>query len=110
MAGRPASLHVEYFSARGTVLEGAAAFTAVLRDSRVSVEVGADQTLLEVLRAQGIDVPSDCEEGLCGSCEVGVVAGEVEHRCSVLSAAERAGQDRMMACCSRARGDLVLAL
>jgi ferredoxin len=56
-------------------------------------------------------VPSDCEEGLCGTCEVNVIAGEVDHRDKVLSGAERAEGRRMMACCSRARGGkLVLAL
>jgi len=40
-----------------------------------------------------------------------VLAGEVEHRDRVLSAAERDGHGRMMACCSRARGrKLTLAL
>lgn len=113
MADRRAHLHVELFSARGPLLdpEHEHGFVAELRDSGMSVAVRPDQTLLQVLRAHGIDVPSDCEEGLCGSCEVGVLAGSVDHRDSVLSAAERSGDARMMTCCSRARGSsLVLAL
>ncbi|MDX5451769.1 MAG: 2Fe-2S iron-sulfur cluster binding domain-containing protein, partial [Rhodococcus sp. (in: high G+C Gram-positive bacteria)] len=52
-----------------------------------------------------IDVPSDCEEGLCGSCEVTVLEGEVDHRDTVLTKAERAANRQMMTCCSRACGD-----
>ncbi|MBP6781375.1 MAG: 2Fe-2S iron-sulfur cluster binding domain-containing protein, partial [Ottowia sp.] len=50
-------------------------------------------------------------EGLCGSCEVRVLGGAVDHRDVVLTRAERDAQDRMMVCCSRAAGQrLVLAL
>jgi cytochrome P450/ferredoxin-NADP reductase len=113
MADRRPLLHVELFSARGPLLdpEKEQPFVAELRDSGVSVAVSADQTLLQALRANGIDVPSDCEEGLCGSCEVGVLAGTVDHRDAVLSAVERTEHSRMMVCCSRARGSsLLLAL
>ncbi len=106
-------LHTELFSARARP-SGAAGdrpFQAELRDSGLTVDVGPGQSLLQALRASGIDVPSDCEEGLCGSCEVAILRGEAEHRDAVLSAGERASQTRMMACCSRARGGkLVLAL
>jgi ferredoxin len=73
--------------------------------------VPADQTVLSALRSANIDVQSDCEEGLCGSCEVRVLSGEVDHRDVVLTRAERATNTRMMACCSRACGKkLVLEL
>jgi ferredoxin len=57
--------------------------------------------VLEVLREAGVDVLSDCEEGICGSCETGVLEGEVEHRDFVLTAQERAANDCMMVCVSR---------
>jgi ferredoxin len=73
--------------------------------------VPADQTLLTTLRRANVDVQSDCEEGLCGSCEVRVLGGEIDHRDVVLTKGERQSNDRMMACCSRAKsGKLVLAL
>jgi len=56
-------------------------------------------------------VPCDCGEGLCGTCEVAVVSGEVDHRDKVLTKAERAANTRLLACCSRAAGQkVVLAL
>lgn len=107
------SLHVEHFTAEGALLDPDKehAFQVELADSEFVVEVAPDRTLLQALRTAGVDVPSDCEEGLCGSCQVEVIEGEIDHRDKVLTAAERAGQDRLMSCCSRAKGKkLVLAL
>jgi len=106
-------LHVEHFTARSSLLDPRHehAFEALLADSDLTVQVGNDQTLLEALTAAGVDVPSDCSEGLCGTCEVAVVEGDIDHRDLVLSRAERDANDRMMACCSRACGKrLVLSL
>lgn len=60
--------------------------------------------MLKSLQAAGIDIACDCQEGLCGSCEVQVTDGEIDHRDKVLTQAERAQNSRMMVCCSRARG------
>ena len=87
------------------------AFVAELKDSGVQVTVPADKTLLQALQSAGFDVPSDCGEGLCGTCEVAVIDGDVDHRDKVLTRAERATNQRMLACCSRAKGaKVVLAL
>lgn len=112
MRDQPERLHVEHFaSAAGQPNpDSDTPFEVELADSQLSLSVPSDQTLLQVLHASGIDVPCDCEEGLCGSCEVPVLSGGIEHRDNVLSAAERAEGGRMMACCSRGRGKLVLAL
>ena len=107
------TLHVEHFSSTLGALdpEQEHAFDVELRDSGITVRVERDQTVLQALRAANVDVESDCEEGLCGACEVPVVAGEVEHRDVVLNKSERASSRVMMSCCSRACGDrLVLGL
>jgi cytochrome P450/ferredoxin-NADP reductase len=87
------------------------AFEVELKDSGITLTVQPGQTLLDALRGANIDVQSDCCEGLCGSCEVRVLAGEIDHRDVVLTRTEREAGDRMMACCSRAReGKLTLEL
>ncbi len=99
------ALHVEHFSTGGSILdpEKEHAFSVELVDSGLSIEVARDQTLLEALTAAGVDVPCDCNEGLCGTCEVGVLEGVVDHRDRVLTSGERATNSRLMACCSRAK-------
>ena len=106
-------LKVEHFQAAATVLDPAKeqAFEVELKDSGLLLMVPPDRTVMETLRAANIDIQSDCGEGLCGSCEVRVLAGQVDHRDMVLTAAERVQQDKMMVCCSRsAGGRLVLEL
>lgn len=107
------TLHFEHFSASSNPLAAAEQrpFTAELKDSGLTIEVPSHLSLLQALQAAGVDVPCDCNEGLCGTCEVGIVAGQAEHRDRVLSKAERQSQQRMMACCSRAVGShIVLGL
>ncbi|WP_321817972.1 MULTISPECIES: cytochrome P450/oxidoreductase [unclassified Paraburkholderia] len=107
------ALRVEHFAASTGKLDPANehAFEVELKDSGLVLKVAPDQTVLDALRRANIDVQSDCEEGLCGSCEVRVLAGEIDHRDVVLTRAERDTQSRMMTCCSRAKGArLVLEL
>lgn len=103
------SVHFESFGVDASVYEENKAFTVRLQKSGTTVEVGADQTLLEALRAFGYHVPSSCESGTCGSCKTGLLHGEAEHRDMVLGADEQAGQ--IMVCVSRAKSaELVLDL
>jgi ferredoxin-NADP reductase len=96
------SLHVERFkaapatgkSARGT-------FRVVFERSGVAAEVGPGQTIVEVADEAGVLVSSSCREGVCGTCEVAVLAGQPDHRDFVLDAGERAAGKTMMACVSR---------
>lgn len=107
------ALRVEHFQSQLGTLDPSKehAFEVVLKDSGITVMVPADQTLLTALRAANIDVQSDCEEGLCGSCEVHVLEGDVDHRDVVLTRSERDANRKMMSCCSRACGKkLVLEL
>lgn len=108
------TLRFEHFSTQGTGLDPdrETAFDVDLADSGLSLRVGADTTLLDALKSVGIDVACDCQEGLCGSCEVTVIDGDIDHRDKVLTRGERAENTRMMTCCSRSRdgGRLKLAL
>ncbi len=108
--GWPTSdIHTESFSAPQIVgAESNQPFEAVLRQSGFSVEVPADKSLLDVLTEHKIpDAVAVCTQGLCGSCALKVVEGEVEHRDVVLSQAQRdAGY--MTACVSRATGKKII--
>lgn len=79
-------------------------FEVRFETSRVSVEVGSEQTILEAAAEAGLPVLSSCQEGTCGTCETRVVSGDVDHRDSILSASEQAANETMMICVSRAQG------
>lgn len=86
-------------------------FEVSLALSGRTVEVPAGRSILDVLDDAGIVTVSSCREGVCGTCEAEVVSGEVEHRDSVLTPAERAENETMMVCVSRCTsGRLVLDL
>ena len=100
------SLHTERFAAPTQPARDPAdehAVELVLRSSGRTVSVAADTSILDALLGNDIAVLSDCREGICGTCEVAVVEGDVEHRDFVLSERERAAGKLMMVCVSRAR-------
>lgn len=73
--------------------------------------VGKDQTILEVLQGAGVHVDVGCSEGLCGSCMVDVVSGDVDHRDGILTPDEQEKNEYMCVCVSRAKSPkLVLKL
>lgn len=99
------SVHFEWFTPRSNMLEGGTnSFEVACDASGLTLQVPPDKTILTVLNEAGIHVPCSCQQGICGTCEVRVLAGEVEHRDSILSSAERAANTIMMTCVSRARG------
>ncbi|WP_271271620.1 PDR/VanB family oxidoreductase [Aliamphritea hakodatensis] len=79
------------------------AFEIEIASSGETLQVGEAQTILEVLQDAGHEIETMCKEGLCGSCEVDLLEGEADHRDSVLNDAEKAEQNVLMVCCSRAR-------
>lgn len=86
-------------------------FTITLVKSGHRLNVSAHETILQVLRNAGIDVPSACEQGICGSCETTVLAGEPDHQDLLMTPQEHAKNNTMMICCSGALSDnLVLDL
>lgn len=103
--GRSANVSVERFVALDTAPGTEdAPFEIELARSDMTLPVPAERTALDVIGEAGVFVPSSCREGICGSCEVPVLAGTVEHRDSILSASERAENDCFFPCVSRAQG------
>lgn len=97
------AVHFEYFS-NPTEIDDSSSFEIDLARSALTLAVPAGQTVLEVLRDNGVDVASSCEVGACGTCSVGVIEGEPDHQDVYLTESEKQRGDRMMACISRARG------
>ncbi len=106
-------VHFESFTAEGT---GAATgqvdsdFEVSIRSTGQVLQVPAGQSVLNVLRRNGVRVQSDCEAGSCGTCLTRVCDGQPEHRDTFFQQ-EPAGDKRMLVCVSRARSKrLVLDL
>jgi ferredoxin len=70
----------------------------------MTVTVPAGTSILAAVEDAGIPVLSSCAEGICGTCETTVLAGEPDHRDSLLTDDEKAAGDTMLICVSRCRG------
>lgn len=99
-------IHIEHFTA--PALDAGRPFDAVLGESGRSVTVPSGISLLQALDGLGIRLDRMCERGVCGRCEIGVLAGQVEHRDLVLSDADHHRGGLMLACVSRGIGTITI--
>ncbi|HET7546870.1 MAG TPA: 2Fe-2S iron-sulfur cluster binding domain-containing protein, partial [Usitatibacter sp.] len=84
-------------------------FVVRLARSGCDVTVPAGVSILEALRNAGVEVPSSCESGTCGTCRTRLIEGTPDHRDYVLDEDEQ--QSSIMICVSRAKSPrLVLDL
>jgi ferredoxin-NADP reductase len=106
-----ANTHRERFTSNADTLPPGDTFRVRLQRSGLTLTVATEQTLLQACEAAGVEVAYSCEEGVCGACEVKVLAGQIDHRDTVLTPGQRQRSESMMICCSRGMGDsLVLDL
>lgn len=104
-AARGRQLKVERFEAKELgepVLK--VPFEVELAFSGETITVPPEKTVLQAIEDAGVLVLSSCKVGTCGTCETRVMAGEVDHRDSILTADEQAANDVMYVCVSRSAG------
>lgn len=98
-----AQVHREYFAAAPQTADVAGEFEVQLSSSGKVFVVPPNKSITTVLAENGIDIPVSCEQGVCGTCLTHVLEGEPEHLDSFLTDKERARNDQMLPCCSRAK-------
>jgi ferredoxin-NADP reductase len=103
-AGWPESLlHREYFKAPD---DGKAridaSFEIRIASSGAIIEVGETESIATALQRHRVSIEVSCEAGVCGACLTRVAAGIPDHRDYYLDDKEKAKNDQIMLCCSRA--------
>lgn len=93
-------VHFESFDAGGTPRADDQPFIVRVASTGATYTVAVGESILEVLRAHDLRVPSSCEAGTCGSCRTGLLAGVADHRDMVLLPDEM--DSAIMVCVSRA--------
>lgn len=102
----PHNLHREYFTAANDGIEdGAQEFDIANKAGDVVARVSGEETIVEALQRVGIDIDISCEQGICGTCLTPVLAGKPDHRDQFLTDDEKAQNDQMCLCVSRALSD-----
>lgn len=104
-------VHFERFAGvqpTGGESETVSSFEVELAQTGKTVVVGPDESILEAVEKVGVTVDAVCREGVCGSCMVDILEGEVDHRDVVQTPAEQASNEMMCVCVSRAKGSRIV--
>ncbi len=113
-------VHFEYFSAaaspksamsREEIVETgdnalALGFQIKIASSGAIFTVANDKTIAQVLAEHDIEIATSCMAGLCGSCKVRYLSGEVDHRDLILS--DSARTECLTTCVSRATSPMLV--
>jgi vanillate O-demethylase ferredoxin subunit len=98
------TVHFEHFKAPEPALDAKAlepgAFMVKIASSGAMLEVPADRSIADVLEQNNIRIETSCQAGLCATCKIRYLEGEVDHRDYILGDDEH-GQF-LTACVSRA--------
>lgn len=114
------TVHFEYFSAAaapkstmsGSELADAGdsalglGFQIKIASTGAVYTVSNDRSISDVLAEHGIEVETSCKAGLCATCKVKYLSGEVDHRDLVLNEQEKATY--LTACVSRAKSSMLV--
>ncbi|MFI7481483.1 PDR/VanB family oxidoreductase [Kocuria sp. M1R5S2] len=98
----PTNLRYETFGNSGWF--EAEPFTVRIPRLGVEARVDSDESMLEALEREGVDMMSDCRKGECGLCQVKVLelSGRIDHRDVFYSDRQKEPNSRMCCCVSRA--------
>jgi ferredoxin-NADP reductase/mono/diheme cytochrome c family protein len=93
----------------GTELETEALAGTIefVRSSR-TCSFTAGRTLLEAAELNGVNIPSSCRQGQCGTCATRLMSGEAKMDCEDGLDADLKAQGYVLTCVARARGDVRL--
>ncbi len=104
------SIRFELFKNEDSAVDGLE-FEVQLARSGKTFKVPAGKTVVKACAEHGVEIETSCEQGVCGTCMVPVLSGELDHHDAYLSKAERSSGRWIMPCVSRAKsGTLVLDL
>ncbi|MGX9425350.1 MULTISPECIES: PDR/VanB family oxidoreductase [Bradyrhizobium] len=94
-------IHREYFEAEVDIAGDG--FEVALAQSGRTVTVPAGVTIVQALADAGVKIEVSCEQGICGTCLCTVIEGIPDHRDHYLTDEEKAANDQILPCCSRAK-------
>ena len=85
-----------------------ATHTVQVMSHDVSVQVQPEETLLEALLDQGVDVPYNCQAGNCTECKCRLLEGKVHQLIdhAYVFTRDEIDQGYVLACQTKLRGDI----
>ncbi|WP_206951543.1 PDR/VanB family oxidoreductase [Trinickia acidisoli] len=102
-----ANVHREYFAA-GVAEGDSSAFQVTLSSTGRVIDVAPDVTVVAALAQAGVELPTSCEQGVCGTCLTRVLSGQPDHRDVYLTDEEKDANDQFLPCCSRSKSPMLV--
>lgn len=72
------------------------------------IACGAAQHVLDAARQAGVRLPASCTQGMCGTCKVKLVSGQVDMKHNGGIRQREIDQGMVLLCCSKPLSDLVI--
>lgn len=97
-------VHAEYFQAavvqrsvEGTQSRGV---RLLLHGGTETIEVKADQSILDAALAGGVELPYSCKQGVCSSCKMKLLSGQVDQAVDLSLTEQERQAGYILTCCS----------
>ena len=91
-----------------TSVETDVRFKVSFTKSNREIECGSEQHVLDAARKAGVRLPSSCTQGMCGTCKVKLVSGEVAMKHAGGIRQREIDQGMVLLCCSKPLSDLIV--
>ena len=88
--------------------EAAAGFSVEFARSGKMITCRPDETILEAAIAAGMRPMSACGQGMCGTCKVSMLSGEVDMKHNGGIRPKEVANQKVLICCSKPLGDIQL--
>lgn len=87
---------------------GSGSLTMSFMRTGINVRIDPAERILEVAQRAGVRIGANCKEGMCGSCKVVKLSGEIEMNHQGGIRAREISSGKFLPCCSTAQTDLVI--
>ncbi|MES2416058.1 MAG: PDR/VanB family oxidoreductase [Pseudomonadota bacterium] len=104
----PANIHLEYFGAAPQDTSNDGSFEVRIASTGKSYTIGKKDNIIQVLKDNGIEILTSCEQGVCGTCITRVLEGEIDHRDMYFTDEEKEANDQFTPCCSRSKSPVLV--
>lgn len=87
---------------------GSGSLTMSFMRTGINVRINPEEKILGVAKQAGVRIGANCQEGMCGSCKVVKLAGDVDMQHQGGIRAREVDAGKFLPCCSTAQTDLVI--
>lgn len=93
---------------RDGAADGTQTYSVSFSRSNRTIECASSQHVLDAARQSGVRLPASCTQGMCGTCKVKLVSGQVDMKHNGGIRQREIDQGMVLLCCSKPLSDLVV--